>query len=189
MYKCTIQKIAMPEGLLIFCLPKDVSTGNYSYGKRTNASVFQKHNIEKLTFAYNNEVFYMAEPNLGTFRDPIIEAKCFFDMLWHPPLGLKTNHKLITPALVHDGFDKSPYPMVYMNFTNFGSTSRIVPFMNNGNCLSNDSDLEINFTFTTERSTPDVHYFICFYYTDTNLTLEMKKRGDVHFSFPYMKKI
>ena len=188
MFKCTIQKIAMPEGLVIFCLPKDVSTGNYSYKNRANSDVFQKHNIEKLSFAYNNEVFYMAEPNIGTFRDPIIESKCFFDMLWQPPLGMKTNHKLITPEVVHDGFDKTPYPMVYINLTNFGSTSRIVPFLNNGNCLNTDSDLEITFTFTTERSTPDVHYFICFYYTDTNLTLETKKKGDVLFSFPYLKQ-
>jgi hypothetical protein len=189
MYKCTIQKVAMPEGLVIFCLPKDVSTGNYEYKNKPNDNVFQKHNIEKLSFAYNNEVFYMTEPNIGTFRDPIIESKCFYDMLWCPPLGLKTNHKLITPDVVHDGFEKTPYPMVYVNFTNFGSNSRIVPFLNTGNCLAMDSDLEINFTFTTERSTPDVHYFICFYYTDTNLTLDVKKKGDVHFSFPYMKKM
>ena len=189
MYKCTIQKIAMPEGIVIFCLPKDVSTGNYNYKKRKNTNVFQKHNIEKLSFAYNNETFFMAEPNLGTFRDPIIESKCFWDMLWNAPLGLKTNHDLINLDVVHDGFESTPYPMVYVNFTNFGSTSRIVPFMNNGNCLATDSDLEINFTFTTDRSAPDVHYFICFYYTDTNLTLDMKKKGEVHFSFPYMKKI
>jgi len=189
MYKCTIQKIAMPEGLVIFCLPKDVITGNYSYKNRANDLVFQKHNIEKLSFAYNNEVFYMTEPNLGTFRDPIIESKCFYDMLWNPPLGLKTNHSLITQDLVHDGFETTPYPMVYVNFTNFGSTSRTVPFLNNGSCLATDSDLEINFTFTTERSAKDVHYFICFYYTDTNLTLETKKKGEVNFTFPYMKKM
>ena len=189
MYKCSIQKIAMPEGVVIFCLPKDVGTGNYNYDKRPNAKVFQNHNIEKLSFAYNNEVLYMTEPNLGTFRDPIIEGKCFYDMLFNPPLGLKTDHSKINLDLVHDGFEDSAYPMVYVNFTNFGSNSRIVPFMNNGNCLSSDSDLEINFTFTPERSALDVHYFICFWYTDTNLTLDMKKKGDVHFSFPYMKKL
>jgi hypothetical protein len=110
-------------------------------------------------------------------------------MLFNPPLGLKTDHSLIKLDLVHDGFEDSAYPMVYVNFTNFGSTSRIVPFMNNGNCLSAVSDLVINFTFTPERSALDVHYFICFYYTDTNLTLDMKKKGDVHFSFPYLKKL
>jgi hypothetical protein len=89
---------------------------------------------------------------------------------------------------VHDGFETTNYPLVYMNLTNFGSNSRIVPYVNNGAAINTDQDLEINLTFTQKRSTPEVHYFICFYYTDTNLTLEMRKKGEVSFSFPYMKK-
>jgi hypothetical protein len=188
MYKCVLQKIAMPEGLFIFCLPKDVSTGNYDYQNKKNGLVFQEHNIDRVSLAINNEVFAMTEPNIGTFRDPIIENKIFYDMLHNPPFGMKTNPDRITAAAVHDGFEATNYPLVYMNLTNFGSNSRIVPYVNNGAAINTDQDLEINMTFTQKRSTPEVHYFICFYYTDTNLTLEMRKKGEVSFSFPYMKK-
>lgn len=186
-FKCVLQRIAMPEGLFIFCLPKDVSTGNYSYKSKTDTYVFRKHNIERVTMAINNEVFYMTEPNIGTIRDPIIENKIFYDMLYNPPFGMKTNRNLISLDTVHDAFESTPYPMVYVNLTNFGSTSRIVPYVNNGSAINTDQDLEISMTFTQERSAKDVHYFICFYYTDTNLVLEMKKKGEVNFSFPYKK--
>ena len=42
-YKSVIQKVAFPEGFIIFCLPKDVASGNYNYNNSTDGSVFGGH--------------------------------------------------------------------------------------------------------------------------------------------------
>jgi hypothetical protein len=188
-YKSVIQKVPFPEGFIIFCLPKDVASGNYNYSNKTDGSVFLKNNIEKINFAYGDETFFLTEPNLGTFRDPVIESKIFNDMLMSAPFGLKVDPEKITLATVKDGFESGPYPMVYVNLRNFGDkSSRVIPFLNDGSCLNKNNDLNITMSFTTDGSKTGVTYFICLFYTDTNLTLNLTKKGDPVFSSPYITK-
>lgn len=188
-YKSVIQKVPFPEGFIIFCLPKDVASGNYNYSNRTDNSVFLKNNIEKISFAYGDETFFLSEPNLGTFREPIIESKIFNDMLMAAPFGLKVDPDKITLADVHNGFESGPYPMVYVNLRNFGDkSSRVIPFLNDGSCLNKNNDLNITMNFNTDGSKSGVTYFICLFYTDTNLTLNLTKKGDPVFSSPYITK-
>jgi hypothetical protein len=79
--------------------------------------------------------------------------------------------------------------MVYVNLTNFGDkNSRIIPFLNDGSCLSKNNDFEITFTFTADGAPDAVVFFVCAYYTDYNLTLDLKKKGEVLFNSPYVKK-
>jgi hypothetical protein len=188
-YKSVIQKVAFPEGFIIFCLPKDVASGNYNYNNSTDGSVFVKNNIKKITFAYGDETFFLTEPNLGTFQDPVIESKIFTDMLMSAPFGLKVDPDKITMETIHNGFDSGPYPMVYVNLKNFGDKySRVIPFLNDGSCLNKDNDLNITMNFSTEGSKTNVTYFICLFYTDTNLTLDLRSKGNPVFSSPYIKK-
>jgi hypothetical protein len=188
-YKTKIQQIAMPEGLFIFALPRDVTSGNYSYSSNTDNDVFVKHNIQKINFTYGDESFYLSEPNIGMIRERIIESKIYTDLLLNPPFGMKMNKELITLANIHDGFDATPFPMVYVNLTNFGDkNSRIIPFLNDGSCLSKNNDFEITFTFTADGAPDAVVFFVCAYYTDYNLTLDLKKKGEVLFNSPYVKK-
>jgi hypothetical protein len=188
-YKSIVQKVPFPEGFIIFCLPKDVSSGNYSYSNATDGTVFVKNNIKKVTFAYGDETFFLTEPNLGNIRNPIIESKIFNDMLMSAPFGLKIDKEKITLASVHNGFESTPFPMVYVNLTNFGDKfSRVIPFLNDGSCLNKNNDLSITMSFTTDGSTQSVTYYICLFYTDINLILDLRKKGDPVFSSPYIQK-
>jgi hypothetical protein len=189
-YKSVIQKVPFPEGFVIFCLPKDVSTGNYSYANSTDGTVFVKNNITKVSFAYGDETFFLTEPNLGNIKDPIIESKIFTDMLMSAPFGLKVDPDKITLETVHDGFESGPFPMVYVNLTNFGDKySRVIPFLNDGSCLNKNNDLSITMNFTAATgSATGVTYYICLFYTDINLILDLKKKGDPIFSSPYIQK-
>ena len=188
-YKSVIQKVPFPEGFIIFCLPKDVSSGNYSYANSTDGTVFVKNNIKKVNFAYGDETFFLTEPNLGNVRDPIIESKIFTDMLMSAPFGLKVDPEKITLETVHDGFESGPYPMVYVNLTNFGDKySRVIPFLNDGSCLNKNNDLSITMSFTSGGSKAGVTYYICLFYTDINMILDLKKKGDPIFSSPYIQK-
>ena len=188
-YKSVIQKVPFPEGFIIFCLPKDVSSGNYDYGKSTDGTVFVKNNIKKVSFAYGDETFFLTEPNLGNIRDPIIESKLFTDMLMSAPFGLKVDSAKITLDTIHNGFESGPYPMVYVNLTNFGDKfSRVIPFLNDGSCLNKNNDLSITMSFNTALSKADVTYYICLFYTDFNMILDLKKKGDPVFSSPYIQK-
>ena len=189
-FKTKVQQVAMPEGLFIFALPRDVLSGNYDYAKNTVNDVFVKHNISKLIFTYGDESYYLTEPNIGMIRDRIIESKLYTDMLMSPPFGMKINRDLITLDAINNGFDATPYPIAFVNLTNFGDkNSRIIPFLNDGSCLMKNNDLEITFVFTTPDGAPDaVTFFVCVYYTDSNLTLDLKKKGEPFFSSPYVKK-
>jgi hypothetical protein len=188
-YESKIQSVAMPEGMFIFCVPQDVASGNYNYQNNTVNDVFVKHNIQKLDFKYGDESFYMTEPNIGMIRERIIESKLFTDLLTCPPFGLKLDRKQVTLKSIHNGFDKTPYPLAYVNLTNFGDkNSRIIPFLNDGSCLSKERDLEIKFTFTTTGAPEGVKFLVCLFYTDTNLTLDLKKKGEAFFTSPYVKK-
>jgi hypothetical protein len=188
-YQTKIQQIAMPEGMFVFALPRDVASGNYDFSKSTTNDVFVKHNIQKLSFTFGDESFYLTEPNIGMIRDRTIENKIFTDMIMSPPFGLKIDLSQVSVNAVNDGFDATPYPVAFVNLTNFGDKySRIIPFLNDGSCLSKNSDLEINFTFTTNKAPDDVTFFVCVYYTDSNLTLDLRKKGEPYFSSPYVKK-
>jgi hypothetical protein len=156
----------------------------------TDGTVFVKNNITKVSFAYGDETFFLTEPNLGNIKDPIIESKIFTDMLMSAPFGLKVDPDKITLETVHEGFESGPFPMVYVNLTNFGDKySRVIPFLNDGSCLNKNNDLSITMNFTAATgSATGVTYYICLFYTDINLILDLKKKGDPIFSSPYIQK-
>ena len=189
-FKSKVQAVPFPEGLFIFCLPKDVASGNYKYQNNTDGSVFVKSNIDKVAIAYGDETLWITDPNLGTYREPMMVSKLFTDMLFGgAPFGLNVDANMVNIENIKDGFENGPFPLVYINLTNFGDrASRVIPFLNDGSCLNKDNDLDITFTFNVAGSEANVTYYICLFYTDINLTLDTRKKGDAFFTSPYIKK-
>jgi hypothetical protein len=186
-HKATIQKCPFPEGLFIYALPSNVVSGIYKYSTNTSGNVFEPHNIRKVSFTYNDQEFFMRDPHIGMITNDVIESKLYFDYLTAPPFGMKMDPDKITVNGIHNGGMNTPYPHVFINLCNYGDKTRIVPYLNDGSCLKDDHDLDITFTFGTGGATPGVTYMIYLYYTDNNLTLEMKQKGQSFFTSPYIK--
>jgi hypothetical protein len=172
-YKSKIQGVYFPEGMFIFAVPKKVISGDFSY-QESDGNVFSPHNIKELKFTFGGHSFFLDTISLGKINDDVIEKKQFFDYLMAPPFGMKMDPSKITIDDIQNGGKNSPYPHVYVNFCNYGNKSRILPISSDID-MKQERELEVKFTFNGKGSTPDVVYIIYYFYTDTNMVLNMPK--------------
>jgi hypothetical protein len=187
-FRTRIQNVPLPEGIFVFCVKKEVLSGLEKFQTYTD-TVFEPHNIQKLGFMYDNESFFTKEPNISMIDDDIIELKSYNDYLTAPPFSLNMDKTKLSLEKVKNGWKSTPYPHVYINLTNFGDKSRIIPYLNDGSILQKSADLDLLFTFHQDGSTPDVSYIIYLYYTDNNLTLDTRQKNNPFFFSPYIKLI
>ena len=184
-YKCHIPAVPLPEGIFIFALNKNVISGNYSYQNNTDMNVFSPHNIKSFSFFYDGKPYAIREYNPGQINLPGIEVKSLVDHMIAPPFGMLQSDKELTLASVEEGAKNTPYPHVYVNLTNYGDKTRIVPLLNDGSILSKFGDIDINLTFGTGLVGKDLTYFLYMFYTDINTILDVKTNS---FHSPYILK-
>ncbi len=91
-----------------------------------------------------------------------------------PPFGMKMDPNKITMANLQNGGKDSAYPRVYVNFCNYGNKTRILPIVSDIN-MKEERELEVKFTFNAKGAAPDAVYIIYYFYTDTNIVLNMPK--------------
>jgi hypothetical protein len=91
-----------------------------------------------------------------------------------PPFGMKMDPSKITIDDIQNGGKNSPYPHVYVNFCNYGNKSRILPISSDID-MKQERELEVKFTFNGKGSASDVVYIMYYFYTDTNMVLNMPK--------------
>jgi len=192
-YHCTsflsrFQDIYLPEGIFVFAVKKEVLSG---LDDMTNFDkvVFQPHKIAKCSFKFDREYFFTEEPNISMIGDATIEHKLFYDYLLSAPFDLNLDREKITLKQIKDGWKDSAYPHVYINLTNFGDKSRIIPTLNDGSILQKSADLELLFSFEAGGAPDGLAYIIYLYYTDNALTLDLKTKKNPVFTSPYVKLI
>ena len=175
-FKTTIKKVFYPEGVVIFALPKDVTNGLYVYQENgETGQLFSDHNIAKVSFAFGGQKLFIYEPNMQMSNDTLMESKLMYDYIYNPPFGMRMEPDLINNVLYNEGAKDTPYPHVYFNFCNFREKSRVIPFNNDGSVIKSPKDLDLEFTFKREGSTPNVIYVVYLFYTDVNLRLTFTK--------------
>jgi len=168
-YTAKFQNLPFPEGIFIFTVSKDVLAGNYHYQTNTDGNVFMPHHITNLNFAYDNQKFFVDEPNIGNLSNDLVAYKSYIDLLKKPPFGIKQDRSKIVFA--NPNGHGSPYPHVYVNLTNYGDKSRVLAYNAlDGSVLKADKDLEIHMTFDSTGATANVSYIFYFFYTDKVLS-------------------
>jgi hypothetical protein len=185
-FKTTFQSISMPQGIFVFAVKNTVISGIDKF-ENFSGKVFEDHKIQQLSFDFDKEWFYTAQPNITNIGLDIIEEKLFFDYLSSPPFDLNMDKDKITLNMIKDGFKNTPYPHVYINLTLPGDTSRLIPFLSEGNILQKIADLDLTFTFESDGAPKDLSYIIYLYYTDNNLTLDTRQKNHPFFFSPYIK--
>ncbi len=113
----------------------------------------------------------------------------FIDYLNAAPFGLDMDPDKITVANIENGWDKTPYPHIYINLCNYGDKSRLIPNLNNGSMLKVANEMELSINFNATGATPDVTYIIYYFYTDNNLTLDTSHPNQSFFVSPYLKLV
>jgi hypothetical protein len=96
---------------------------------------------------------------------------------------------LITLENIKDGFKNTPFPHIFINLTIPGDTSRLIPFLSEGNILQKNADLDLTFTFEVNGAPEGLAYIIYLYYTDNNLTLDTRQKNNHFFFSPYIKMV
>lgn len=190
-HKATIQSTLLPEILFIFALNKDVVGGTYSYSNNTDGSVFEQHNIDKITLAFAEKHFFYQEPNVGMINNNDIVRKIYNDWLNQPPFAIDVCKDKITLENINEGWSTTNYPHVWVNLRNsagWGDKTRIVPFQEqNANLFEKPGKLDINFHFKQSASPANVTFFIYSCFTDENVTLDMRPKNNKLFGNTYVK--
>ena len=187
-YKTSFQSVNMPEGLFIFAVKNKVISGLEDF-KEFTGNMFEEHKIQKVSFDFDKEWFYTSEPNLSNIGDDIIEEKLFFDYLSSAPFNLNMDKSKINLATIKDGFKNTPFPHIYINFTLPGDSSRLIPFLSEGNILQKAADLDLTLTFEVGGAPDGLAYIIYLYYSDNNLTLDTRQKNNPFFFSPYIKMV
>ena len=185
-FKTTFQSVPMPQGIFVFAVKNKVISGLEEF-KDFSGYMFEEHKIQQLSFDFDKEWFFTAQPNITSIGNDIIEEKLYFDYLSSPPFDLNMDKSKITLKTVKDGFKNTPFPHVYINLTIPGDTSRLIPFLSEGNILQKNADLDLTFTFETGGAPNNLAYIIYLYYTDNNLTLDTRQKNNPFFFSPYIK--
>ena len=81
----------------------------------------------------------------------------------------------IKRADLKKSFEGTNFPSVYINLCTEGK-QRMVPPQNNGSAIAKDGDLSIGIKFGGTGATQDVTYVIYLFYTDCNMTLDLRTR-------------
>jgi hypothetical protein len=185
-HRTKFQDILMPESLFIFCLPKKVASGTYTFAGETISNIFRSHNIQSVDLMFNGQRYSVQEPHLGQFRKDEMDTKQLMDHIFNPPFGIRQDISLLTHDSTAEGSATTAFPHIYIPLTNGPNRQRIVPAQDNGSSIMKRADLEIDFKFTNDNSAENSVYIIYACYTDVNMVYNAKDRVFYSPYLPYM---
>ena len=173
-YTAKLNKIYLPEGLFIFCLPKSVTPDTYNY---TNFAelVFEKHQIKSVQVYFGGKQFYSKSPTPNDLEYLYSTNHHYFSHMNNPPFGIKQDPDLIKYNLLIGGADNSPYPHVYIDLTQGGPDTRLIPDNDDGSIIQGKEFLDVAIQFTTAVA-GDKTYYVYYFYTDKNVILDMNAK-------------
>lgn len=173
-YTAKLNKVYLPQGLFIFCLPKSVIPGTYNYSS-FNDMVFQNHNIKNVTAYFGGKPFYSKSPTpyeIGTLTS---NNKAFFDHIKNPPFGITQDFDRMEYDYIKDGGLESPYPHIYVDLTQGSADSRLFTENIDTTLIQNKEFLDVALQFNATGA-QDQTYYVYYFYTDINVILDMNAK-------------
>jgi hypothetical protein len=173
--------VPFPEGIFIFALPKKVIGSSWSFSEQdATKPIFLKHNIESVSLEFNGETLNLKDPHFGDITNDLIELKNFVDHIAFPPFGMHVDQDQILRKDLANSFADTNFPLIYLNLCT-ENKNRIIAHQNNGSGINKDADLNICLKFGTEGAAADSTYIIYLFYTDYNMTLDLRTRRFVPY--------
>lgn len=174
-YRSQFSNVPFPEGVFVFALPMG-SLGSDFKWEGINGKIFKNHNIESMSFKFQNKCLGVRTPMIGDYKHHFMAIKQFLDHCKYPPFGVCQEHQVGTFYSMKNGGDDTIFPHLYFNLTPSGKDSRIIPVGDDGHIVSKPGDLDITLNFGFEGASNDAVYLIYIFYTDANIRLDMKTR-------------
>lgn len=178
-YTAKLNKVYLPEGIFIFCLPKQVISGTYDFKDFTD-SVFLEHRISKVEVYFGGKNFYSKSPTPYDLSLGLSDEKIFFDHLIAPPFGVFQKPALLDYVKMQNGAELTPYPHVYIDLTQGRPDTRLVPTNDTGSIIQNKEFLDVILQFNVNGPNADGTYLVYYFYTDTNIIFDMQTKRFVN---------
>jgi hypothetical protein len=185
-YKAKFQDIFMPEALFIICLDKSVNNGTYKFSTDTGSNIFNPHNIDSIVLSFDGKNFGLREPHLGNFLRDQLDSKSLFDKIVMPPFGIRQDIQYLTHTLVKDGGKATAFPHVYISLVTGPNRQRLIPTLDDGNCLRKKANLDIDIKFTSSNAPTNSIFAIFAIWTDVNLIYDPTKKLFSSYYLQYM---
>ena len=175
-FQSKFENIPMPESVLIFCLPKSVPGDNYKFQDHDiTHPFFIKHNISQVTFNYASLNYTLKEPNFGSIKDDVVDAKNLFDYTKYGPFGLFLDQSKLDKHTISNGFVNSDFPHVFVNLSTTAH-QRFIPLLDSGSVLNQNHDFNVTVKCTTDAVATNATYIIYCIYSDVNMSLDLKDK-------------
>lgn len=177
-YHMVFNEVYVPEGILVFCLDKNVPNGTYSFAADTHTTMFRDHNVDTVEVSFDSERFAIKSPQPGELGTDSFDYLRYLQHLLNPVFGVKPDTKHLHMNFFKQGGSFSNYPHIYMPLTSLGggSESRIVPVHNDGSCLNKRSRLEISLKYKNNGAPSNVVTVFVIFYTNKNLAYDCKNK-------------
>lgn len=177
-YSMVFNEVFMPEGILVFCLDKNVPNGTYSFAADTHDTMFREHNVDAVEVSFDSERFAIKSPQPGELSLDSFDNLRYLQHLLNPIFGVMPDTKELHINHFKQGGAYSNYPHIYMPLTSLGggNESRIVPVHNDGSCLNKRSKLEVFLKYKKNGAPADVVTVFIIFYTNKNLAFDCKNK-------------
>lgn len=187
-YRATFNQASLPEQLLIVCLDRDVMGGHYDFSNKFTldaTSYFKKHNIKSVELRYAGQVFHNKSPNFEELSGVQSTLQTIQALKINGLFGMTVNPKRISYSKVALDFEKTPFPMVLIDYTLLnGTRQRRQPMQTDGTSLKTEEEIQLTIKFNTGGATSSSTYAIYFCYTDKGMMYDAKQNKFIN---PYKK--
>jgi hypothetical protein len=190
-HKVRFANIDLPEGFVVFAVPKNVLGDTYTYNDNENPmrGLLVDHNIQEVEVSFGGKEFFHKEPHNGQLFRDVINYKHLMDYLHAPPFGVEVNPELFTLDRIVDGCVQTAYPHVYMNLRNTKDGERMAPVHEDGSITAQKKDLDILLKFNADGAKENATYMVYAFYTDTYMEMHLLPDRDIAFVNPYHQKV
>ena len=177
-FQSKFENVFMPESLVIYCLPRSVSSEVYKFSDWNGTDPFLlKHNIDSVSFSYGEKPLSHSSPDFGNICNDFVDLKRMVEYEKFPPFGLKLAQNRVTRANLKNGWEDTDFPHVFVNLCPSGPDSRILTTPE-GN--SKKQDFTVTMKFKGEGSVPAALYVVTLIYTRTNMQLDLREKTFVN---------
>ena len=191
-FRSTFRDICMPEGVLIYVLPRSFANNKFKFSDwNEKESFWLKHNIKSVDFVCGGITLDHSVIHLGDVNNEFLDMKrkMLYEQLGGP-FGMKFATNKITPENLKDSWAHTDFPHVFFNLCPSGPNSRIHCQSDSNNNIDGSSsssssrkkkqDFTVLMTFEDQGAVADATYFVTLYYTGTNMQLNLKEKKCVN---------
>ena len=177
-FRTGFKAIYLPEALLIFALPKEVTSGTFKFGDSTGQNVFEEHRINEVQVKFQECKMKL----VGTLNESWCEYKHWIDHIVHPVCGVPVDSQNLHLEYFAQGGKETSYPHIYLPLVNFNTKHRIMP--KKMATLEKRGNLDIELQFGENGAKANLIYVTYAIYTDINITYDPRTKI---LANPYIK--